>query len=288
MRNRQARRSIPPTGDAAPAWDIAVPSRPLQLPGVTMAGFSDRAKEAVDLQVVPYPAVTLFIDLGDGVLIDHANGRQQRGSLVAGLAPGQVRGHGQHIECLQVRLSPLVAHAVLGASSELGGTVVALEDLWGRDAARTQERLRAAGSWDERFAIAEATLVRRHQAGRAVDREVAFAWRQMVTSRGQVRVEQLAAQAGWSRKRLWSRFGSQVGLTPKRAAQLIRFDHAAHRLAAGDSAALVAAESGYADQSHLHRDVMAFAGVTPTAVAAAPWLAVDDIAWAAPQYLSKI
>ena len=166
MRNRQARRSIPPTGDAAPAWDIAVPSRPLRLPGVTMAGFSDRAKEPVDLQVVPYPAVTLFIDLGDGVLIDHANGRQQRGSLVARLAPGQVRGHGQHIECLQVRLSPLVAHAVLGASSELGGTVVALEDLWGRDAARTQERLRAAGSWDERFAITEATLVRRHQAGR--------------------------------------------------------------------------------------------------------------------------
>jgi len=187
-----------------------------------------------------------------------------------------------------VRLSPLVAHAVLGASSELGGTVVALEDLWGRDAARTQERLRAAGSWDERFAITEATLVRRHPAGRAADREVAFAWRQMVTSRGQVRVEQLAAEAGWSRKRLWSRFGSQVGLTPKRAAQLIRFDHAAHRLAAGDSAALVAADSGYADQSHLHRDVMAFAGVTPTAVAAAPWLAVDDIAWAAPRRPSQI
>ncbi|GAA3389629.1 hypothetical protein GCM10020369_40490 [Cryptosporangium minutisporangium] len=41
-----------------------------------------------------------------------------------------------------------------------------------------------------------------------------------------------------------------------------------------------AAESGYADQSHLHRDVRTFAGTTPTAVAAAPWLAVDDVAWA--------
>ena len=104
----------------------------------------------------------------------------------------------------------------------------------------------------------------------------------MMTARGRARVEQLAADVGWSRKRLWSRFRSQIGLTPKRAAQLIRFDHSAHRLAAGDSAALVAAEGGYADQSHLHRDVMTFAGVTPKAVATAPWLAVDDIAWAPP------
>jgi AraC-like DNA-binding protein len=99
---------------------------------------------------------------------------------------------------------------------------------------------------------------------------------------GRVRVETLAAEVGWSRKRVWSRFRSQIGLTPKRAAQLIRFDQAAHRLAAGHSPATVAAEGGYADQSHLHRDVMAFAGVTPTGVAAAPWLAVDDVAWATP------
>jgi len=171
---------------------------------------------------------------------------------------------------------------VLGASPELGGTVVALDDLWGRDAARTEEQLRAAASWDDRFVIAEAALARRHEAGRAVEPEVAVAWERIVTSRGQVRVDQLAAEVGWSRKRLWTRFRSQIGLTPKRAAQLVRFDHAAHRLAAGHGPALVAAESGYADQSHLHRDVMAFAGVTPTAVAVAPWLAVDDVAWAAP------
>jgi AraC-like DNA-binding protein len=109
----------------------------------------------------------------------------------------------------------------------------------------------------------------------------------MVASRGRLRVERLAAEVGWSRKRLWSRFRSQIGLTPKRAAQLIRFDHAAHRLAAGHSAALVAAESGYTDQSHLHRDVKTFAGVTPRAVAAAPWLAVDDLAWAAPLRASR-
>lgn len=252
-----------------------------------MAGFTNRAEDLVNLPIVPYPAVTLFIDLGDGVLIDDASGQQQRRSLAVGLAPSGVRGRGRHIECLQVRLSPVVAHAVLGASSELGGTVIALDDLWGRDAVRAQEQLRAASSWDERFTITETALARRYQAGRAAHPEVAFAWGQMVASRGCLRVERLAAEAGWSRKRLWSRFRSQIGLTPKRAAQLVRFDHAAHLLAAGHSAALVAAESGYTDQSHLHRDVKTFAGVTPTAVAAAPWLAVDDFAWAAPLHASR-
>jgi AraC-like DNA-binding protein len=267
--------------DAAAIWDIATPSWPGPLPGVSMAGFRERATDLVDLGTVPYPAVTVAVDLGDELLVvDDSSGQQQRGSVVAGLAPGSLRARGRNIECLQVRLSPVVAHAVLSESPELGGTVVALDDLWGRDATRTQEQLRAAASWDDRFAIAEAALARRHEAGRAVDPEVAFAWEQTVTSRGRIRVDQLAAELEWSRKRLWSRFRSQIGLTPKRAAQLVRFDHAAHRLPAGHSAARVAAESGYADQSHLHRDVMAFAGVTPTAVAVAPWLAVDDVAWA--------
>jgi len=280
-------RSAEPARAAAAVWDIAVPSRPGPMAGVSMAGFRARSTDLVDLQVVPYPAVTLVIDLCDGIVVDDASGQPKRGSVVAGLAPGGVRGRGRGIECLQVRLSPVVAHAVLGASSELGGTVVALDDLWGRDAARTQEQLRAARSWDDRFAIAEAALARRLVAGRAADPEVTFAWGQMATTQGRVRVERLAAETGWSRKRLWSRFRFQIGLTPKRAAQLVRFDHAAHRLAAGHSAALVAAESGYADQSHLHRDVMTFAGVTPTAVAIAPWLAVDDIAWATPEHASR-
>jgi AraC-like DNA-binding protein len=256
--------------------------------GVSMAGFRGAAESPVELQLVPYPALTVCIDFGDALLVDDASGERKRGSVVVGLAPGSVRGSGRDVDLLQVRLSPVVAHAVLGASDELGATVLALEDLWGRDAERTREQLRAAGSWDERFAVMEAALARRHQAGRAVDPEVAFIWGQMATRRGRVRVEQLAAEVGWSRKRLWSRFRSQIGLTPKRAATLVRFDHVAHRLAAGHSAALVAAESGFVDQSHLCRDVMAVAGMTPAAVAVAPWLAVDDVAWPAQERAPRV
>lgn len=276
-------RTAEPVRAGTPSWDIAVPARPCRLAGVAMAGFSDRVNDLVEVALVPHPTVTVVFDLGDlSFVVEDGSGRQQRDSVVAGLAPSGARGRGLagRFECLQVRMSPVVAHAVFGASSALGGTVVALDDLWGRDAVRIQERLRAAGSWDDRFAVAEAVLARRHDAGRAVDPEVAFCWERMVASRGRVRIERLAAGVGWSRKQLWSRFRSQIGLTPKRAAQLVRFDHAAHRLAAGHRAAVVAAESGYADQSHLHRDAMAFTGTTPSAVAIAPFLAVDPVAWA--------
>jgi AraC-like DNA-binding protein len=245
-----------------------------------MAGFSGRSVNLADFRFVPHPAVTVFIDFRDALLVDEASGRELRGNAVVGLAPGAVfHGLGWDIECLQVRLSPLVAHAVLGGAPETSGTVAAFDDLWGRDATRFQEQLRASSSWNERFALAETALARRLETGRAVDPEVAFAWRKMTAAQGRVRVERLADEAGWSRRRLWSRFRSQVGLTPKRAAELMRFDHAAHRLATGRSAALVAAESGYADQSHLHREVVAFAGITPSAVAVAPWLSVDPVAW---------
>jgi AraC-like DNA-binding protein len=244
-----------------------------------MAGFHNRADDLVALHVIPYPAFTLVIDLSDELLVEDASGTRRRGSIIAGVAPGSVYGHGRHIECLQLRLSPAAARELLGDSSDLGERVVGLEEFWGRDAIRIQERLRDANSWDARFALAEAALARRRDERRGLDPEVSFAWEHIVKSRGQARVEHLAREIGWSRKRLWSRFGSQVGLTPKRASRLVRFDHAAHRLAAGGNPAAVAAESGYADQSHLHRDVMDFAAVTPSALAAAPWLAVDHIAW---------
>jgi len=235
-----------------------------------------------DIAMIAHPSITLLVDLSDEEdLLYDAGGRRQRGNFVAGLLPGRLRVGGRKGECLQIRLSPTVAGAVLGASSELSGTVAALEDVWGTDAGQAEEQLRAAVSWDERFAVAADLLCRRMGARPPVYPEVAYAWRRLLSSRGRVRVEVLADEVGWGRKRLWSRFRSQIGLSPKHAAQLLRFDHAAHLLAAGHAAASVAAESGYVDQSHFHREVKAFTGITPSAVAVAPWLAIDDIAWPA-------
>jgi AraC-like DNA-binding protein len=267
--------------DDAAVWDVARPARPSQVAGVSMAGFRDLGVAAVGHRAIPHPGVTLVVEFGAGPLIvDDAAGQQWQGSLVAGLGFGAVRVRGENFEAVQVRLSPVITRAVLGVSpADLDGAVATLDDVWGRQAARLREQLSDASSWAERFALTDALLARRHQTSFPADPEVAWAWKRILAGRGRIRIDALAAEVGWSRKRLWSRFHSQIGLPPKRAATLVRFDHAAHRLAAGVDTARVAADGGYADQSHLHRDVVAFTGCTPSTVAREPWLAVDDIAW---------
>ena len=259
---------------SAAVWDLAVPA--YRTPGLAMAGFRGRAPAQLNLQLVPYPAVTVFIEFGDGVLVD-GSGTRRSGGGVVGLTPGMLTAVGRDVDCLQIRLSPLLAHAVFGDADPTG--VLPLDAMWGNDAQRLCARLQAASSWDERFTIATTELTRRAASGPSVDPEVTATWRAMVRSEGRIRIERIADDIGWSRKRLWSRFGTQVGLPPKRAAQLIRFDTAAHRLATGTAPAEVAHTCGYADQSHLHRDARSFAGLTPAGVAEAPWLDVDDVAW---------
>ena len=269
-----------PTGWKWADVEVAVPRPATRLPGVTMAGFRQRIPGDVGIAMVAHPSVTLFLDLSEtGGIIRETGGTRRCGSFVAGLLPGGLRTGGREGECLQIRLSPVVAAALLDVSTELTGTVATLEEVWGRDAARVEERLRAASTWDDRFALATDLLTRRIATRPRVEPEVVQAWRRTLDGRGQVRVEGLAEEVGWSRKRLWSRFGAQLGLTPKRAGRLVRFDHAAHLLAAGHTAAAVAARSGYADQSHLHREARAIAGLTPSELATAPWLAIDDVAW---------
>lgn len=214
---RSARR---PTGTLDWAlWDIATPRPPCRLPGVGMAGFRPRVHTSADIAMIAHPSLTLLVDMSDeGSLLHDAHGRRGRGSVVAGLLPGALRASGRVGEVLQIRLDPVAAAVLLRASPDLCGTVVPLEEVWGRDAGQAEERLRAAASWDERFAAVVDILGRRltepPAARSPVDGEVAHAWRRIRASRGRIRVDSLADEVGWSRKRLSARFRSQLGIAP--------------------------------------------------------------------------
>lgn len=263
--------------------DVAIPRGSLGAPsihGLHMAGFRYRGTDPATIAMVAHPAVTLLFDLSEqGLAVDDGEGVRIPGAVAIGLLPGNVTLQGPSAgECLQVRLSPVLAAELLDTTG-LTGTFAGLEDILGPSARSLGDSLRSATSWEERFALTFDFLGRRLDGRRRVDREVAYAWQQTRLRHGRTDVRTLAAETGWSRQRLWSRFRAQVGLSPKHAARLVRFDRAARLLAIGTPPADVAARAGYSDQPHLNREVRSIVGTTPLGVAAEPWLAIDHAAW---------
>lgn len=85
-------------------------------------------------------------------------------------------------------------------------------------------------------------------------------------TRGTVTVEQLAACASLGRRQLERIFLDGVGVGPKTFLRTVRLQHALGALRAGRSQAEVAAACGYADQSHLSREIARVAGERPGAI----------------------
>jgi AraC-like DNA-binding protein len=168
---------------------------------------------------------------------------------------------------VEVRLAPLGAYRLLGLPlEELNGQLIDLVEVLGGGGRRLADQLREAPSWRQRFALVDQFLLERLVEGPRPSPEVAWAWRRLVASGGGVPIGQLADEVGWSHKHLITRFRQQVGLAPKAAARLVRFDRVWRRIDQRGPLdwAQLAREAGYADQAHLIRDFRQFTGTTPT------------------------
>jgi AraC-like DNA-binding protein len=252
---------------------------------------------------LPSPFLTVIFTLDDPLEIAaHPDPRQPGGrydTLVGGLhtAPALITHDGRQ-SGIQIGMSPLGARALLGVpAGELTSLDFEGADVLGPLAARISERLKDSADWSRRFEILNELLLDRARTGAAaagtepgavpgISREVRYAWQALLRSGGRIGVAQLAADTGWSDRHLRAKFRLEIGLTPKAAARVIRFDRARRRLVgrvrAGGAPDLaeLAAEGGYYDQSHLDREFAALAGCAPTA-----WLAREfRYVQAAPDY----
>jgi AraC-like DNA-binding protein len=168
---------------------------------------------------------------------------------------------------IQLRLAPLAAYRVLNLPAHwLTGDVIDLADVLGPAARRLAEQLREEPAWPRRFALLDAFLLRRLDQGRQPTPEIRDAWRQLVASGGAVPIRAVAHNVGWSHKHLISKFKEQIGLPPKTAATILRFERVMRRIETQRTVhwGEIAAEGGYADQAHLIRDFHRFTGGTPS------------------------
>ena len=232
---------------------------------------------------LPSPWLTLIITLDEPLSIaahpDPGAAPGDYPTLLGGLhlTPALIEMPGRQ-SGIQVAVSPLGTRVLLGLpAGELAGTDVHADDVLGADVREVHDRVRDAPCWAARFAAVDDWLLRRmarhdglHAAAAA---PVAGAWQLLLSAGGRLRVDRLAAETSVSERHLRNRFRAEIGLTPKAAARVIRFDRARRRLAARPGAvglASLAADCGYADQSHLDREFSALADCTPS-----EWLAQE-------------
>jgi AraC-like DNA-binding protein len=244
---------------------------------------------------LPSPYLTLILTLDDPLVVGaHPDPRQPPGTfdaLLGGLHTSPVViVHPGRQSGIQVALRPLGARALLGLpAGELAGTDVPLDVVLGSWGALVREQLLACRAWSERFAVLDAALVRRLTGSDGAARpapELVRAWDVLC---GGADVAGVAREVGWSSRRLLARFRQEVGLSPKEAARVARFDAARRalfgRAAAGRPLLLadLAARAGYYDQAHLAREFRALAGCPPSTLVAEEFRFVqadpdDDVA----------
>jgi AraC-like DNA-binding protein len=215
---------------------------------------------------LPTGRAVLVFELGAPIAVVDSVGepRRYQGGFFAGIddAASMTQFEGSQAG-VQVNLTVRGAHAFVAAPMhEVARRVVAVGDL---EVGRSlSERLAEARGWPERFALLTRFLARRFAASPRVSSVVTWALARIDESPGAVRIDELCRQLGYSRKHLHARFRQEVGLSPKRYADVRRFDHLMLRLRTGGRLRLadLAAASGYADQSHMAREVRRFSGVT--------------------------
>jgi len=252
-------------GSGARAFRVPVPALRAHLPR-GLIGYRHEQVGFASWLEPPRPEVTLMIDLEGEIAADDS---PLPSAWVGGLAQQRtIVGVGPRYAAVDLKLSPLAAHTILGMDlAALGGGCVSLGDALGPTGERLADELRDARDWDARFDVLEHWLLRRLADGPRVDPVVARAFALLTASHGRSRIGSLCDELGVSARHLTRRFGAQVGLPPKAVARQLRFAAVRRRLEepGGDrSWTEIALSAGYFDQAHLIRDFRELAGITPT------------------------
>ena len=235
------------------------------------SGYLEDVGRPVRRLEVPKDCVIMVVGFGDRLhisAVDSSLKSDRYDAFVVGLGTKPlIAEHGGAQRCIEIALRPWAIHRLFdGAFSELAQGVVNLEALWGNTTHLLLEQLNEQSSWQERFRLVDQILLENYAASKQTIRpEIQWAWNQLEQYDGCVPIRQLAKTVGWSDRYFATCFRHHMGITPKVAARLIRFNRAHRRISASGNEALseIAASCGYSDQSHFSREFRQFSGCSP-------------------------
>lgn len=241
-----------------------------------LCGYCERTRAPLQRREFPGARVVVILEFGPPIRVYESgterNPSRHPGGFVAGLDERfTLTEHDGFQRGLQLNFTPIGARLFFDLPmSELVGRAIPFGDLVPRAQRDLAERLAALPDWNARFAFVLRLVESRIASARVRTDAVAWAFARIEASRGAAPIREIARELGYSPKHLIALFRDQIGVPPKLASRIVRFDHLLRhvRASGGGSWSDLALGFGYYDQAHLARDVQHFTGLTPTAARA--------------------
>jgi AraC-like DNA-binding protein len=243
--------------------------------------------------VVPNGAAKLIVPLENALVVEGTTGappdvRGEAAVHAVGVSerPVRIASAPRATRTLGVTLAPGAGYRLLGVpASELRERILSLSELWGADGHALGERLAGPEAVAAKADALQTALVGR------LDRQLAvrpggrdgaangaavvdYAVGALRATRGRLDVASLAERTGYTVRHLHALCVRHVGLSPKRLASVLRFQHFYGLWAAARTQAEAgrfyhdALHGAYHDQAHFIREFRRYAGLPPARFAA--------------------
>ena len=217
-------------------------------------------------RVLPDGCMDILVTLGDFPRPLEAEPHGHRAFVVGTMTRRQIFAFAGRVDIVAIRFRPGGARPFVQApASEFVNLGAPLEALWGPSGADLSDRLYETEGDEARAKLLFDELIARRAESAPPDAVVLGASELIEGSSGSVSVDELRRALYVSERTLERRFRSEVGLSPKQATRIARFQAATRKLTEDPAATLgsVAHECGYYDQAHFNREFRILAGVSP-------------------------
>jgi AraC-like DNA-binding protein len=202
----------------------------------------------------------LYLQTNDGARIDlprvFLNGLQRK--------PLRLRTTGL-CQFVAMKMYPWAVNPLIDVqANHSAGSITALDSTWQNFGSTIVATVQHSGYEEAMYKLQQYACDVRNQPPHDLH-AIRSATRQLYATSGQVRMDELAAQAALSASQFERRFKYLTGVTPKMMARLIRFQNIVYTMYLNPlrRASDLAQDFGYTDQAHFIHDFKAFASLTP-------------------------